>query len=688
MPIQPTQSRTLLPTQINPSTDNSSNDNIHPVTLSGSIVNANIDEHANKNVYSNISYSESSTVSEVNMVNKNPVSSSKNESDGTLVENFVESTNPTKQHAGLRDYIAEAEELVQNILGTKMNSNIAINEHSQHNHERSSKQRTVESIEESRSCNPRPANTNGSVLASLMKLDNLRRQAFLAKMKHAKMIKLQKSKLRDPASTHNLKIDSSSEMHDPSASTDKRAASRPNSWLSNLTTSQHVVPSLQKKKMANANSMSRRTSIDSLYTTSSQFDALTFDDRIRITFEIAGILQRQEFLRKLVKALMLYGAPAHRLECIMRQVSSTLGIEAEYVYIPNVMFLTFVDQSTHTTQTHFIRCSQLFDMHKLGEIFRLEKLVSHGEVTVDEALEFIDQVEAEPPFYPAFITPFVYAVASFCGSVMFYGGDFKEGGLSAALARFVSRAVWRYGFCFTPVAFASFIIILPGYTITISIIELISRQLVSGVIRMVYAIIYAFLLGYGIEMGSQIFSTIDPESVSAQGVAKACRDASLSNTCRAIISKWFYFLTVPLFAVTYCIFLRARPPRWPVMILVAATGFVVTYALACYTSAPSQVLQVVPAFVVGLLGNVLSKMTGKMHLDAVIVGIFYMVPGSLGLKAALGFFGRNEHGEFANQGAGFALSMIETCIGISVGLFVATLLVYPKGTRNTPLMNF
>lgn len=223
-------------------------------------------------------------------------------------------------------------------------------------------------------------------------------------------------------------------MHDPSTSTDKRATSRPNSWLSNLTTSQHVVPSLQKKKMANANSMSRRTSIDSLYTTSSQFDALTFDDRIRITFEIAGILQRQEFLRKLVKALMLYGAPAHRLECIMRQVSSTLGIEAEYVYIPNVMFLTFVDQSTHTTQTHFIRCSQLFDMHKLGEIFRLEKLVSHGEVTVDEALEFIDQVEAEPPFYPAFITPFVYAVASFCGSVMFYGGDFKEGGLSAALA--------------------------------------------------------------------------------------------------------------------------------------------------------------------------------------------------------------------------------------------------------------
>lgn len=38
-----------------------------------------------------------------------------------------------------------------------------------------------------------------------------------------------------------------------------------------------------------------------------------------------------------------------------------------------------------------------------------------------------------------------------------------------------------------------------------------------------------------------------------------------------------------------------------------------------------------------------------------------MVPGSLGLKAALGFFG--ESSEFSNQGAGFALSMIETSIG-------------------------
>lgn len=73
-------------------------------------------------------------------------------------------------------------------------------------------------------------------------------------------------------------------------------------------------------------------------------------------------------------------------------------------------------------------------MHKLGEIYRLEKLVSHGEVTVDEALEFIDRVANDPQFYPQWLNPFVYALISFCGCVMFFGGRFKEAGIAAALA--------------------------------------------------------------------------------------------------------------------------------------------------------------------------------------------------------------------------------------------------------------
>ncbi|KAI9007917.1 hypothetical protein CLU79DRAFT_777507 [Phycomyces nitens] len=619
----------------------------------------------------------------------------------TLVEAALDHDEARDRHVRFPDHLAESAALVQRILSTRRGN---------------TDDEFVPSPTNTNSTKINIQPTGGSVLASLMKLESQRHQRRPApkrtkSLKSKLPKKLRKKETQRASSVYEFSTDESS-----GAPIRPKLVNRPKSWLTTVASTSHLVPSLEKRKRASVQSMSRRTSIDSMFTTASQFEPITLEDRIRITFEIANILQKQEFLRKLAKSLMMYGCPAHRLEYIMRQVSTTLGVEAEYVYIPNVMFVTFFDQSTHTTETHFIRQSQVFDMHKLGEIYRLEKLLSHGEVSVDEALEFIDQVSNQPLFYPVWLNPFVYALASFCGAIMFYGGRWKEAGLSAALAMFfavyelysgrfmsfqpiweitvcifigfVSRSVWKYDFCFTPVAFSSFIIILPGYSMAVAIIELVSRQLVSGVVRMVYAILYSFLLGYGVEMGSQLYGTIEPESISAQGQSPECQHALSAGTCITVENQWFYFLTVPLFALAYCVYLRARPSRWPTMVFVSVCGFVVNWALSCHAKAPQQVLQVVPSFAVGLIGNLLTKFTGKMSFDAVLLAIFYLVPGSLGLKAALGLFGTSASNEYSNQGAGFALSMIESAIGITVGLFVATLVVYPRGSTHTPLMNF
>ncbi|KAI9307476.1 hypothetical protein BJ944DRAFT_157988 [Cunninghamella echinulata] len=489
------------------------------------------------------------------------------------------------------------------------------------------------------------------------------------------------------------------------------------SWITNVTKKQHVVPSLDKRKTRSALS-SRRSSVDSTLTTASQFEHITLEDRVRITFEIANILQKQTFLRKLADGLMLYGCPAHRLEYIMDTVSKTIAIQADYVTLPNCMLMSFIDPSMHTTETHFLRQPQGFDMDRLGEVYRLEKLVSHGEVTVDEAVEFLDNVSSAPVTYSVWLNPFIYALASFCACVMFYGGNFKEGGISACLAiffsiyeifssrlvsfqpiyeitcciiiGFIAVGIGNFGYCFTPVAFASFVIILPGYSMTVGLVEIVSRQLVSGVVRMVYAILYAFLLGYGITFGASIYNAIDPTIL--EGQKDTCQRAFTSGTCVTTESSWYYFLTVPLFAISYCGYLKASPSRWPFMIVISAIGFVVNWALSCqvaYPGAPNQVIQVVPAFAVGLVGNLYTKTTGKMSFDGVLLAVFYLVPGGLGLKAALGLFGGTDDiNQYSSQGSAFALSMIETAIGISVGLFIATLIVYPKGSQHTPLMNF
>lgn len=193
----------------------------------------------------------------------------------------------------------------------------------------------------------------------------------------------------------------------------------------------------------------------------------------------------------------------------------------------------------------------------------------------------------------------------------------------------------------------------------VAIIELVSRQLVSGVVRMVYAIIYSFLLGYGVSMGSELYMTMDKNATTTQ--SDVCKLASSAATCISSESQWFNFLMVPLFATAYCVYLRARPPRWPIMAAVSACGYTINYSLACWGHAPSQILQVVPSFGLGLIGNCLSKFTGKMSFDAVLLGVFYLVPSSLGLKAAIGLFSGTD--EVGTQGAGFALAMIESSIG-------------------------
>lgn len=198
------------------------------------------------------------------------------------------------------------------------------------------------------------------------------------------------------------------------------------SWMSGQL---HTVPSLRKTFAS-----SKRGSIDSVTTTASQFEPISLDDRIRLTFEIANILQKQSLIRQLARCLMRYGCPSHRLESVIRQVSNTLRIEGDYVYIPNIMLMSFIDSSTHTTETYFVREIQGFDMGRLEEIYRLEKLISHGEVTVESALEYLDTVMNKPDFYPKWAMLLSYAAGGFASAVLFFGGSWKDGGLAAGLS--------------------------------------------------------------------------------------------------------------------------------------------------------------------------------------------------------------------------------------------------------------
>lgn len=100
------------------------------------------------------------------------------------------------------------------------------------------------------------------------------------------------------------------------------------------------------------------------------------EDEIRIRVHIAEVISRQRYLVKLCRALMMYGAPTHRLEGYMAMSARVLGIESQFLYMPSCMIISFDDSQTHTAEVQIVRTGQGIDFGRLTDTHRIYKEVN------------------------------------------------------------------------------------------------------------------------------------------------------------------------------------------------------------------------------------------------------------------------------------------------------------------------
>jgi uncharacterized membrane protein YjjP (DUF1212 family) len=252
------------------------------------------------------------------------------------------------------------------------------------------------------------------------------------------------------------------------------------------------------------------------------------EDEIRVTVHIAEILSRQKYLLKLCKALMSYGAPTHRLEEYIKMSARVLEIEGQFLYIPGCMIISFDDASTHTTEVRLVRTAQGVDLGKLKDVHEIYKEVLHDVIGVEEATQRLDDIMRKPLKYHRYWLIGVYGLASatvgpfgfearaidlpilfILGSILgtmqliiaprsdLYTNVFEIS--AAVLTSFLARAFgsipYKGGtlFCFSALAQSSIALILPGYLVLCGSLELQSKAMVAGSVRMVYAIIVSAL---------------------------------------------------------------------------------------------------------------------------------------------------------------------------------------------------
>lgn len=458
------------------------------------------------------------------------------------------------------------------------------------------------------------------------------------------------------------------------------------------------------------------------------------EDEIRVTVHIAEIIARQRYIMQLCRALMRYGAPTHRLEEYMQMTARVLEVSGQFLYLPGCMIMSFDDPTTRTAEVKLVRMVQGVDLGRLADTHNVYKNVVHDLIGVEEATHELDEIMQRKPRFNKWILVLMYGLASttvgpfafqarpidmpiiFClGCIVglmqhvlapkstLYSNVFEV--TAAVLTSFLARAlgsikVVRGGeteelFCFSAMAQSSIALILPGFMVLCSSLELQSHQMIAGSIRMVYAIIYSLFLGYGITVGTTIYGLMDDNATSQTSCSGL--DVYGSTYLRQ-------FPFVAIYAVFLAIVNHGKWKQMPVMVFIAVSGYIANYFSTTVLGSQSEVANTVGAFTIGVLGNLYSRVWHGHAATAILPGIFVLVPSGLASSGSLiaGIKYADEvrsnldkNGTSSSTSAltetsvaSLGFGMIQVAIGITVGLFIAALVVYPFGKKRTGLFSF
>lgn len=439
------------------------------------------------------------------------------------------------------------------------------------------------------------------------------------------------------------------------------------------------------------------------------------------------------YIIRACRALMMYGAPTHRLETYIQRTAEALHLEVQAFYLPNCMIISFDSlgsDARRSVDVQIVTCSQSLNLSKLIEVHQIYKGIIHRKTTAEEATALLDNLLERKEEHPRWFRVLMYGLASaFIGPVSYgarpidlplifllgsivgllelvvttksvlYGYIFEM--TSAILVSFAARALgsFRWGeggnhFCFSALAQASLVLILPGFTMTSSALELQSRMMISGAVRLVYGIIYTLFLAFGFIVGTTIYGAIDSNAVS-------------STTCDGQWPFWWQVTFVIPFTFCYVIVNQAKWRQIPTTLVITLAGWLVEHFSAQRFPSVQSLPNALGALTIGLLSHLYSRLAHGLAIVVMHPAIFILVPGSFAASGSLvaGLTNANEvthhtsnvtapNGAAGTQDKTSALyaayTMVEIAIGIAAGLSVSALLAYPiqKKTGGSGLFSY
>lgn len=238
------------------------------------------------------------------------------------------------------------------------------------------------------------------------------------------------------------------------------------------------------------------------------------------------------FSLRLARALLGWGQPAHRIEDSLERLADALGFEIDVLATPTGLVVTMSDGKT--TRTRVVRAQPGgSDLERLSALHDLVGRVERRELTPGDADARLARILAKPPRGGPLRKIVAFATVSAAGAVLLGGGGMDVpvaaalgavvGLLDVGASRFATLArllpalsslsvstlasvIVAAGADVRPsvVLLAAIVVLLPGLTVTTSMIELATAHLVSGTSRLMGAVVTFLQLGFGVALGQRL----------------------------------------------------------------------------------------------------------------------------------------------------------------------------------------
>ncbi|HMN41057.1 MAG TPA: threonine/serine exporter family protein [Phycisphaerales bacterium] len=379
-------------------------------------------------------------------------------------------------------------------------------------------------------------------------------------------------------------------------------------------------------------------------------------------------------------ALCESGTPAHRLEDALTSAAAVLRVEACFFAMPTALFASFDRLGPGSARLLRVQSADthLARLIELGSI--LDDVLAH-RLQPAEGIRRIALARTRPSPYGRILTVACFACVAAC-STRFFGGGLREvavaplaglavglltvfgGSRLARLTEFLAGAVAAMvavaaaalldGASARSIMLGGLIVLIPGLSLTLSVTELATRNLVAGTARLMGALSTFVAIGFGVATGQQLLR-------HAARLPVASLEAPSTQT---VPPAWTLTASLVIVALPLTVLFRARARD---ALVIMGSAFLAFYGarVGAWVLGP-ETGACIAAMIVGIGANLYARLTGNPAAVPLLPGVLLLVPGSVGFRSVQSFVANDALG-----GVATAFEMIYIAISIVAGLLIA-----------------